>query len=101
MTKRSGKNEKSRPSYVAQRLERPEIDEAATNKTVFHRADQLEYLEGGSREPTPASGTQRGTGRSMLGRTGRTEDFSASVDQYTSQDNFDPLRTVTSFRTTQ
>lgn len=89
MTKRPGKNQAARPSYAAQRLERPKFDVGSHNKSVLHRkTTHLEYLEGGQEEPTER--TQReASNRDLLGRT-RGTDFSASVDQYTSQDKIDP-----------
>ena len=61
------------------------------SRTVFYEAERLEYLEGGSEEMTPDSCTHREkTDRTTLDRTVLPQDFSASVDHYTSYDNFNP-----------
>ena len=65
--------------------------DSAMSRTVFYEAERLDYFEGGSKEMTPESGTlKEKTDRTALDRTILPQDYSASVDHYTSYDNFNP-----------
>ena len=78
-------------SYAAQSIERIDQKDLMVNRTVSHNLERLDYLEGGSEEVSPDQGTHRNnTARTMLERESQSQDFSAFVDQFTSQDNFDP-----------
>ena len=82
--KKTKKNKVLKDSYASNILEIHKTD-SAMSRTVFFEAEKLEYLEGGSQEMTPDSGTNREKiDRTTLDRTVLPQDFSASVDHYTS-----------------